>query len=59
MSTSALKDYFGLPGVKDLPSKARLLFAKAIKAEEDGRPDEAEACLNKAIQEEQAALATG
>ena len=45
-------------GIKDLPSAAaRLYFAKALVAELEGNPAEAERCLLKAVEAEEKALA--
>lgn len=38
-----------LPGVKDLPIKARVKFAKALIAESKGNTAEAESLLGEAI----------
>jgi len=45
-----------LPGVADLPLKVRGYFAKALIAERDGKPADAERFLQQAIDNEQAIL---
>jgi hypothetical protein len=45
----SLSDMSKLPGVSDLPAAAKVPFIKALRLEEDGKHDEAQAKLEEAV----------
>jgi hypothetical protein len=52
-----LMDLYKEEGVKDLPMKVRIPFAKALMAELLGNTEEAETWLNTAVEQEAAIAA--
>jgi hypothetical protein len=49
-----LMEAYKQPGISDLPMKVRLLFGKAWMAEYEGRPEDAAALLDEAVEAEAA-----
>jgi hypothetical protein len=57
MTQPTLLEVAKLPGVKDLPGKVRLHFAKALIAEREGNTALAEVELHRAVEAEDALFA--